>query len=119
MESIFRFADLIEEHAPNLKAFFEKNPNVASALKAADGNMYYIPYLPDGKYGRAYFMRTDWLDKLGLKAPENVDELKTTLEAFPITFTRIRVFQFPFVHIKVVVSIRTGRTTIPQRHQTQ
>ena len=74
--------DLIEEHAPNLKAFFEERPEVASALKAADGNMYYIPYLPDGKYGRAYFIRYDWLDKLGLKPPANVDELKTTLEAF-------------------------------------
>ena len=74
--------DLIDKHAPNLKAFFEKNPDVASALKAADGNSYYIPYLPDGKYGRAYFIRQDWLDKLKLKTPENVDELKKTLEAF-------------------------------------
>lgn len=74
--------DLIEEHAPHLKAFFDKNPKIKAAVSAADGNMYYIPYLPDGKYGRAYFIRHDWLDKLKLKSPENVDELKKTLEAF-------------------------------------
>lgn len=74
--------DLIEEHAPNLKAFFAEKPELYNALKAADGNLYYIPYLPDGKYGRAYFIRYDWLDKLGLETPQNVDELKTVLEAF-------------------------------------
>ena len=74
--------DLIDEHAPNLKAFFEKKPEVASALKAADGNMYYIPYLPDGKYGRAYWIRTDWLNKLGLDMPETVDDYENVLRAF-------------------------------------
>ena len=41
--------DLIDEHVPHLKAYFDERPNVRSALTAADGNMYYIPYLPDGK----------------------------------------------------------------------
>ena len=44
--------------------------------------MYYIYYLPGGKYGRAYFIRYDWLEKLGLEVPESVDELKAALEAF-------------------------------------
>jgi len=74
--------DLIDKHAPHLKKFFEEKPDVASAIKAADGNIYYIPYLPDGKYGRGYFIRTDWLKKLGLKTPDNVEELKKVLEAF-------------------------------------
>ena len=74
--------DLIEEHAPNLKAFFEERPEIKSAISAADGNMYYIPYLPDGKYGRAYFIRYDWLEKLGLEVPETVDDLKAALIAF-------------------------------------
>ena len=37
--------DLIDEHAPNLKKFFEEKPEIASAISAADGKMYYIPYL--------------------------------------------------------------------------
>ena len=74
--------DLIEEHAPNIKAFFDERPELRQAISAYDGNMYYIPYLPDGKYGRAYFIRQDWLDKLGLERPDNVDELYDVLVAF-------------------------------------
>ncbi len=74
--------DLIEEHAPHLKAFFERFPAIKASITAADGNMYYIPYLPDGKYGRAYFIRYDWLDKLGLEVPQDVHEVKAVLEAF-------------------------------------
>ncbi len=74
--------DLIDEHAPNLKAYFDERPNVRAALTAADGNMYYIPYLPDGKYGRAYWIRTDWLNKLGLEVPQTVDEFEAALRAF-------------------------------------
>ncbi|MBX2880713.1 MAG: extracellular solute-binding protein [Granulosicoccus sp.] len=74
--------DLIDEHAPNLKKFFEERPEIASAISAADGNMYYIPYLPDGKYGRAYFIRYDWLEALGLEVPQTVDEFEAALRAF-------------------------------------
>ncbi len=74
--------DLIDEHAPNIKAFFDKYPDRRAAATSADGNLYYIPYLPDGKYGRAYFMRQDWLETLGLEEPQNVDELYKVLTAF-------------------------------------
>ena len=73
---------LIEEHAPNIKAYFDERPEIAAAISAADGNMYYIPYLPDGKYGRAYFIRYDWLDTLGLEVPETVEEVENVLRAF-------------------------------------
>ncbi|MCL9774430.1 extracellular solute-binding protein [Vibrio methylphosphonaticus] len=73
---------LIEEHAPNIKAFFDANPDVWASIKASDGNVYYIPYLPDGKYGRGYFVRYDWLNKLGLEPPQNVDEMYEVLKAF-------------------------------------
>lgn len=73
---------LIEEHAPNIKAFFDANPDVWASIKASDGNVYYIPYLPDGKYGRGYFVRYDWLEKLGLEPPKNVDEMYEVLKAF-------------------------------------
>ncbi|SFR53167.1 carbohydrate ABC transporter substrate-binding protein, CUT1 family [Yoonia tamlensis] len=74
--------DLIEEHAPHIKAFFDENPDIAQAISSWDGNMYYIPYLPDGKFGRAYFIRQDWLDALGLEQPQNVDEFYDVLVAF-------------------------------------
>jgi len=74
--------DLIAEHAPNMQAYFDSRPEIASAISAADGNMYYIPYLPDGKYGRAYFIRYDWLDAVGMEAPNDVEELEAVLRAF-------------------------------------
>lgn len=80
--AFFPLNDLIDEHAPNLAAYFAERPEIAAAISAADGNMYYIPYLPDGKYGRAYFIRTDWLEQLGLERPESVEELEAVLIAF-------------------------------------
>ncbi|GLS89204.1 sugar ABC transporter permease [Psychromonas marina] len=74
--------ELIDKHAPNIKAFFDKNPDIRSSIQASDGEIYYIPYLPDGKFGRGYFIRTDWLKKLNLKEPQNVDELHDVLVAF-------------------------------------
>jgi len=74
--------DLIDKYAPNIKAFFDKNPDIRSSIQAADGEIYYIPYLPDGKFGRGYFIRYDWLAKLGLEVPQTVDELHDVLVAF-------------------------------------
>jgi len=74
--------DLIDKYAPNIKAFFDKNPDVRRSIQAADGEIYYIPYLPDGKFGRGYFIRYDWLAKLGLEVPQTVDELYDVLVAF-------------------------------------
>ncbi len=74
--------DLIEENAPNLKKFFDEHPIVRQAISAPDGHIYFIPYVPEGEFSRAWFIRRDWLDKLGLKVPENVEELYTVLKAF-------------------------------------
>ena len=73
---------LIEQHAPHLKAFFASHPEIARAITAPDGNIYHIPYVPDGGVSRGWWIRQDWLDKLGLKLPQNVDELYTVMKAF-------------------------------------
>ncbi len=74
--------DLVAEYAPNIQAFWDENPEILAAITAYDGNYYYIPYLPDGEFGRAWFIRQDWLDALGLEQPQNVDELYDVLVAF-------------------------------------
>jgi putative aldouronate transport system substrate-binding protein len=73
---------LIDQYAPNLKAFFKTHPFVKNAITAPDGNIYFIPYVPDGKVARTWWIREDWLDKLHLKQPTTVDELYTVLKAF-------------------------------------
>jgi putative aldouronate transport system substrate-binding protein len=74
--------DLIDEHALNIKAYCAGRPDIAASVKAADGQMYDIPHLPDGKYGRAYWIMTDWLNALGLEVPHTFDEYKAVLRAF-------------------------------------
>ncbi|WP_439137862.1 extracellular solute-binding protein [Roseicyclus sp.] len=74
--------ELVAEHAPNIQAFWDAHPELQAAITAYDGNYYYIPYLPDGEFGRAWFVRQDWLDALGLQQPQNVNELYDVLVAF-------------------------------------
>ncbi len=74
--------DLIDDHAPHLKAFFDERPRIRASLMASDGNIYFIPNLPDGKYGRAYWIRTDWLDALDLEVPSTIEEYEAVLIAF-------------------------------------
>lgn len=83
MEGAFVPLDpLIEKHAPNLKKFIAEHKKIFDSIRAPDGNLYFIPYIPDGKYGRAWFIRKDWLRKLGLKEPTTVDELYEVGKAF-------------------------------------
>jgi putative aldouronate transport system substrate-binding protein len=79
---IISLDNLIDQYAPHIKKFFEDHPNVKESIKAPDGNIYYIPYIVDGKAARGYWIRQDWLDKLGLKKPQTVDEFHKTLVAF-------------------------------------
>ncbi|WP_064580972.1 extracellular solute-binding protein [Streptobacillus moniliformis] len=77
--------DLINQHAPNLKKFFEENPRYKKDAVAVDGHIYMIPNYYDYfniKVSQGYFIRQDWLEKLGLKEPRTIDELYTTLKAF-------------------------------------
>ena len=74
--------ELVKEHAPNIQAFWDANPELQQAISSYDGNYYYIPYLPDGEFGRAWYIRQDWLDALGLEQPQNVDEYYQVLKAF-------------------------------------
>jgi putative aldouronate transport system substrate-binding protein len=83
MEGAFQpLNPLIKAHAPHLQTFLEKNPQIAQAITAPDGNTYHIPYVPDGQTARGWWIRQDWLDKLNLKTPETVEELETVLRAF-------------------------------------
>lgn len=74
--------DLIAEHAPNIQAFIDEHPYVQTFASGPDGNMYFIPYVPDGGVGKGYYIRQDWLDAVGKESPTNVDELYEVLKAF-------------------------------------
>ena len=75
--------ELVEEHAPNIKAYWKKNPDHKRIATAYDGHSYFIPYYtPKGVPGSVFFVRQDWLDKLGLPQPVTVTDYYNTLKAF-------------------------------------
>ncbi len=84
------FADLtnlIEEHAPNLKAYFDANPEQKEWATASDGKIYGIPFYTDGLTAKGYFVRLDWVRILrdNNKLPKGIsgstdEELKASLD---------------------------------------
>ncbi|MFI3172831.1 MAG: hypothetical protein R3Y58_10790 [Eubacteriales bacterium] len=67
---------------PYFSAYLDENPEVVASITAEDGNIYHIPYIQEGDVARAYFIRTDWLETLGLETPDTVEELEEVLIAF-------------------------------------
>ncbi|MFI3115856.1 MAG: sugar ABC transporter permease [Clostridia bacterium] len=70
------------EYLPNYSAFLAENPDVVASTVGGDGKIYHIPYIADGTVARAYHIRQDWLDNLGLDMPETVADLEAVLIAF-------------------------------------
>ncbi len=81
---IIKLNDLIDQYAPNLKKIMDENPIVAKQLKSDSGDIFALPHLRTGSYKvfAGLMIRQDWLDDLGLEAPETVDEWETVLRAF-------------------------------------
>lgn len=79
--------DLIDEYAPHIKEMFEKYPQLRKRATADDGHIYYIPGSLSGMDAGAlpslgWFIRQDWLDKLGLEQPKTIEELEKVWTAF-------------------------------------
>ncbi|MDQ2624818.1 MAG: extracellular solute-binding protein, partial [Actinomycetota bacterium] len=77
--------DLIEKYAPNLKAIFEKRPELKATITASDGHIYTLPRAEELGIGAIPFflsINKAWLDKLGLPVPSTIEEFEATLRAF-------------------------------------
>lgn len=74
--------DLIEQYAPDIKKLLDERPSLRNYITAADGKIYFIPYVSDGAAAGGYFIRKDWLDAIGLSVPDTVDEYYKVLKAF-------------------------------------
>ncbi|MDF2923654.1 MAG: hypothetical protein K0R57_2568 [Paenibacillaceae bacterium] len=74
--------DLIDKHAPNIKKFWQERPDVRKYVTSADGNVYFLSFVPDGSASTGWFIRQDWLDALGLKTPVTAEEYYNVLKAF-------------------------------------
>jgi putative aldouronate transport system substrate-binding protein len=77
--------DLIEEHAPNVKAALETYPYFAAMATAPDGNIYGIPQLIECyhcSFPNKMWVNTKWRNALGIDVPTTTEEFKAMLEAF-------------------------------------
>ncbi|AJY74054.1 extracellular solute-binding protein [Paenibacillus beijingensis] len=88
--TIIPLNDLIEKHMPNLKALFEKRPDIKAIVTAPDGNIYSLPVGEELGSGQEeigsnpdfLYINQDWLTKLGLQTPTTLDEYYNVLKAF-------------------------------------
>jgi len=83
--TFIKLNDLIEKYGPNMKKIFEKFEEIKKGLKMPDGNIYSLPYVDDSKDTQIQsklFINRKWLNKVGMKAPETIDELYNVLKAF-------------------------------------
>lgn len=74
--------DLIEQHSVDYKQLVEQFPALKMATTRSDGNMYEFGRVKSLRPNHTFWIRADWLDNLGLKVPETVEDLYTVAEAF-------------------------------------
>lgn len=82
--------EYIDKFAPNIKKFLKDHPDAEKSYRMfnADGGMYTIPVVyndPSYNYYDGYFIRQDWLDKLGLGKAEDIrtiEDWEKVLTAF-------------------------------------
>ncbi|MCM3629469.1 extracellular solute-binding protein [Paenibacillus glycanilyticus] len=70
---------LIDQFGPNIKNAISQQS--MDALKV-DGKLYAIPNIITYPVGTGILIRTDWLDKVGMKMPTTTEEFEAVLQAF-------------------------------------
>ena len=84
------FVDLgpyMDEQGHWIKETIEKTQvkNIEKYLRSANGGRYYMPNITEqhsNLYSGKAFINKTWLDKLGLKMPETIDEFAEVMRAF-------------------------------------
>lgn len=80
---IIKLNDVIDAWAPNLKKALTDDPQMAKEVKTDTGNYYVFPrYEPEPDPWLGPIVRKDWLDDLGMSAPETIDDWHTMLTRF-------------------------------------
>lgn len=78
--------DLIDDYAPNIKAYLNEYPEVKNGITFPDGNIYAIPRLRDPDSPTSLMDDKPWinkriLDEVGMDNPETTDEFYEYLKA--------------------------------------
>lgn len=78
--------DLLDDYAPNLTKLMEEDPGIKQALTFPDGNIYSLPLINDPVYlsmriGALPWIKSEWLEKVGMDNPTTTDEYYKFLTA--------------------------------------
>lgn len=72
----------LEEHAPNLWALLQSNPDWLSAITLPDGAIVALPYIDELQFNNAMWINETWLKRWELPMPTTAEELTETLRFF-------------------------------------
>ncbi len=84
-EILVPITDWIEEYGQELSSIFEYNPLFKTTSTAPNGEIYGVARFSECYHCSAYpkmYIRTDWLEKLGLEMPTTTEEFREVLKAF-------------------------------------
>lgn len=80
--NVKEIADDIKNYMPDrLKEIYKQYPSTFNPV-VKDGKVYGLAITPNLTEGEVMLIRQDWLDKLHLKAPTNIDEFEQVIAAF-------------------------------------
>lgn len=74
-----------KEHAPNFFGYLAEHTEADKLSKTDEGDYFGFTFIKDDEMpliSDGPIIRKDWLDELGLKVPETIDEWETVLKAF-------------------------------------
>jgi len=124
---ILDLTELIKEHAPNYYKAISENPVYKKQVSTDSGKLYGFASLNTGKYRTfgGMIIRKDWLDDLGLKLPETIEDWEITLRAFkerkgataPLTLTNDAFSGNHFnnaFNVGLSTYLDNGRVKLPQ-----
>lgn len=78
--------DIIDKYCPETQRVFKEYPDAKTVATLPDGKIYSLPNVNDCFHCKAgddrAWIYKPWLDKLGLKMPETLDEFEEVLKAF-------------------------------------
>ena len=83
--AILQLNDIIDQYAPNLKAYLSSDAEADKMVKTDTGKYYVFPSIKGDDFSKTYagpIIRKDWLDDCGLPVPETIDEWTAMLKAF-------------------------------------
>lgn len=77
--------DYIDKYSFELKKIFAQRPEYKKIMVAPDNNIYAISRISESYHSTAnpkFWVNYDWMNKLGIKEPQNLDDLYNMLKAF-------------------------------------